>query len=125
MSGKGNLQNDVARWMEHTFDRETIDSPIERGLRVLEEAAELAQSVGVDDTLAMRVLNDVYEREAGESAQEVAGVTICVAALANALEIDVDRAVREELARCGERSAEIAAKHALKQARGITSRSEA
>lgn len=114
------FQAQVGAWMPKVFDTPTIENPLERGLRVLEEALELAQSVGVDQTHAERLLAHVMSRPSGQTRQEVGGLLVTVAALCNAAGVDMERAARDELDRCHEAIDKIAAKHAAKAAQGLS-----
>lgn len=114
------FQHRVAAWMPKVFDARTIESRLERGLRVLEEALELAQSVGVDQARAERLLAHVMSRPRGETLQEIGGLLVTAAALCNAVGLDMERAAREELERCNQATDKIAAKHQAKVSQGLT-----
>jgi hypothetical protein len=67
----------VRSWVLETFGPAS-DQPYERVLRVLEEALEPAQSVGLPRGLAARLADHVFSRPAGEPAKEAGqlGVTL-------------------------------------------------
>ena len=52
--------------------------PRERAIRLLEEAAELAQAEGVTWDQAVRQIQHVYARPAGKPSQEAGGVAVCL-----------------------------------------------
>lgn len=60
-------------WANRCFGAQMTDAPT-RALRVLEEAAELAQSSGVPLESAGKCLGMVYSRERGTPHQEMGGV---------------------------------------------------
>lgn len=106
--------NAVNDWMEATFEPYIIRSKRERSLRFLEEATELVQSLGLTRDDAHNIVEHVYGRPVGEPKQEVGGVTVTLAALTNAAEIDLEQAATVELARCWQNIDKIRAKHAAK-----------
>ena len=55
---------------------------VERGRRLLEEALELAQAVGVSQEQALGHVERAYSRPPGTVDQELGQVVLCVAALA-------------------------------------------
>ena len=114
------FQERIARRMPTAFDNHTISDPQERGMRITEQALELAQSVGMTHAQAHRIAADVFTRPAGETTQEVGGVMVCLAALCNATQIDMDDAAYREIARCEGSSETIRRKHAKKRTRGLT-----
>lgn len=92
-------QADVAAWCRRAFGDEQADSPPQRGLRLLEEAAEAAQAAGVDAALAHHVVAHVFSRPVGEIAQELGGVGVTLLAFANACGLSADECERIEAER--------------------------
>ncbi len=82
-------QRCVKTWMVSTFG-ENITDGAERGLRILEEASELAQALGVTQDQAVRVLSKTFSRPVGDIAQEIGGVSLTLLALGATLGISVD-----------------------------------
>lgn len=68
------LQHDVARWINQVFGLDWLISKEERGCRVLEEALELAQAMGVSHLQAVDLARQVYNKPIGEISQELGGV---------------------------------------------------
>jgi hypothetical protein len=68
------LQYDVARWINQVFGSDWLTSKEERGCRVLEEALELAQAMGVTHLQAVDLARQVYNKPTGEVPQELGGV---------------------------------------------------
>jgi hypothetical protein len=113
----GVVQRRVAQWIKSTFGPEYITPAAaqERGLRVAEEAIELAQSLGVDQDTMNRLVTYVYQRPAGEPAKELAQCLVTLCGCAEALDLSLLPLVNNELnrietpeivARCRERQAQ-------------------
>lgn len=117
------FQCDVDRWMRATFTTEIVQSIDERCFRFLEEAAELVQSIGMEKEAALTVIDYVFSREKGNPNQEIGGVMVTLAALANAGGFDLTVAGRSELHRCWNNIDKIREKQAgkPKAVRGKTS----
>jgi hypothetical protein len=69
------LECRVAEWVRTRIGADHLQ-PRERAMRLLEEAAELAQAEGITSDLAIKQLEHVYSRPAGEPSQEAAGVAV-------------------------------------------------
>lgn len=108
------FQDRVHKWMQATFDAETVANKRERNHRFLEESLELVQSLGCTQTEAHMLVDYVFGRPVGECEQETGGVMVTLAALANANSIRVNRAAETELARCWTKIEQIRAKQAGK-----------
>lgn len=94
------FQRRVFDWCRRAFGEERTVDPGMRGLRLLEEALELAQAVGVGQRQAQEVLAYVYNRKPGEPRQEVGGTMVTLAALCQVFGIDMREAAEDELLRC-------------------------
>lgn len=68
------LQDGLAEWLTHALGEETLMDPKARAMRVLEEAVELAQALGIPREKAVEQLHHTYDRPVGDPAQEIAGV---------------------------------------------------
>lgn len=108
------FQDRVAKWMQATFDAETVSNKAERNHRFLEESLELVQSLGCTQAEAHMLVDYVFGRPVGECEQETGGVMVTLAALANANNIRVNRAAETELTRCWSKIDQIRAKQAGK-----------
>lgn len=74
------LTDIVHDWGLRAFGAENFNSPQERSLRLLEEAAELAQSEGIDPNLALKVVHSVFSRPRGTPMHEAGGVLLTLVA---------------------------------------------
>lgn len=91
-------QRVVADWTVQTFGPEMM-TPHERVLRVLEEALELAQAEGLSAVEAIRLVRYVFDRPAGDPAQEVGGLRLTILAYCAAKGILADDCEAAEVAR--------------------------
>ena len=73
----GNLEARVAEWIRTRIGADHI-APRERAMRLLEEAFELAQAEGITGQQAIRQIEHVYARPAGNPEQEAGGVAVCL-----------------------------------------------
>jgi NTP pyrophosphatase (non-canonical NTP hydrolase) len=86
-------------WAVRCFGREHVHNRRMRALRLLEEAAELAQAVGVEKDKSQAVLDVVYSRPAGLPSQELGGVYMTAHILCAAFEKDPEEIFEAELNR--------------------------
>lgn len=94
------LQTLVRRWCVRAFGQAVADDHRERNHRFLEEALELAQSLGCTAEDAHVLVEYVFGRPAGKAGQEVGGVLITLAALCGAhRDLSMDREAKAELGR--------------------------
>lgn len=82
---KAGLQDYLADWLERCLGKKTLKSRKDRAMRVLEEAVELAQAVGIPREKALEQLHHTYNRPKGRVAQEIAGVINAALLAAEAL----------------------------------------
>lgn len=92
------LQLRFFEWVRKVYGYEAATSSVERGARVFEEAAELAQSVGVPRPLLDMILDRVYSKTPGVVATEVAQTFLTLLVLAECLRLDVGACLMEEWA---------------------------
>lgn len=92
----------VAAWMLECFGPEITKDRIERADRFVEEALELAQSIGWTADRGHALVDYVFGRPVGEVGQEVGGVMVTLAALCNVFEIDIDAEAKREVDRITE-----------------------
>lgn len=88
----------VGQWVVACWG-EQVMNPHERALRVLEEAAELAQAEGVLFALAVRVLDVVFSRPPGQPEQEAGGIGVTLLAWAYCRSLSLDALIAAEIAR--------------------------
>jgi hypothetical protein len=92
-------QSRVTAWVREVFTEQEANDAQERSLRTAEEALELAQACGVDAATLHRLVDYVFSRPVGKPAQEVAGTTVTLYAMAAALGVDAQAEFETELKR--------------------------
>lgn len=72
----------LTKWLVAAFGESSLRDLRQRAQRVLEEAVELAQAVGIEEDRALAQVTHTYARPPGEIGQEIAGVlnTVMLAA---------------------------------------------
>jgi hypothetical protein len=93
------FQSRVAPWMQECFGPVISADTVERNHRFLEEALELVQACACSRNDALRLVDYVYGRPAGEPSQEVGGVMVTLAALCLAQRLNMHSAGETELTR--------------------------
>lgn len=89
-------QKSVLKWVGETFGERSL-APLERVLRVLEEAVELAQAEGMTLDRARAVVDYVFNKPPGDPSQEVGGLGVTLLAYCASRGFSADAA--EELER--------------------------
>lgn len=89
----------VALWCRKAFGDEVFFDRETRGERLVEEALEAAQAVGVSRERMMRLVDVVFSRPVGEIGQEIGGVGVTLLALAACAGISADDAETREVRR--------------------------
>jgi NTP pyrophosphatase (non-canonical NTP hydrolase) len=113
-------QAEVARWAAECFGREQATSLPQRGIRLLEEAVELAQAAGCERAMALALVDYVFSRPVGELGREIGGVSTTLLALAEAAGTSADEEEAREVARVLAAPREhFAARNAAKNAAGF------
>jgi hypothetical protein len=92
-------QRSIGNWCVAAFGEEQATSLPQRGIRLLEEAAEAAQATGVDLAMAEQMMRYVWSRPAGALFQELGGVGVTALALAQAALLDADECEAIEVER--------------------------
>ncbi|MFB9991456.1 hypothetical protein ACFFLM_05665 [Deinococcus oregonensis] len=93
------FQTRAVAWVREAFGSEPADDRAERAHHFLEEALETVQAAGTSHQEALELVTYVYERPAGDVAQEVGGVLLTLAPFAAAHGVDMQAAGETELAR--------------------------
>jgi NTP pyrophosphatase (non-canonical NTP hydrolase) len=93
------LQYRVAGWVRRTFGMSTLQNRKERALRLVEEAVEFAQAVGVEFALIDKIVPYVYGRPAGEVEQELGGVATTLFAAAESCGVQLSAVAEREVYR--------------------------
>jgi hypothetical protein len=112
-------------WMNKLPEEHMLwDDVQERAMRLLEEAHELVQSLGVSRERAAAVADYVYGRPVGDPEQEFGGVSVTLAVLANVTGISWERSAVRELERINKPHIieKIIGRQSEKRAAGMTSR---
>lgn len=93
------FQDRVAPWMQECFGPEISADCVERNHRFVEEALELAQSLGCTESEVYQLVRYVFSRPEGDPPQEVGGVMVTLAALCLAQGLDMHADGEVELER--------------------------
>jgi NTP pyrophosphatase (non-canonical NTP hydrolase) len=108
------FQRQVNYWCIACFGQEITSDTKERNHRFLEEGLELVQTCGCTQEEAHQLVDYVFGRPLGEVKQEMGGVMVTLAALANAQQISMEQCGDDELARVWTKIEKIRAKQAAK-----------
>lgn len=92
-------QRETLAWAMRTFGATTAGNANERIRRFAEEAIELAQAGGMEESAMAGLVRYVYSRPVGETAQEVGGVSIALLGYCEFAELSADECEQRELAR--------------------------
>lgn len=111
---RSSYQNRVSEWVIECFGLDIAKDIPERNHRFLEESLELVQSTGCTKEDAIKLVDYVYGRPWGEPSQEVGGVMVTLAALCNALQLNMTVNGETELSRVWTKIDKIREKQALK-----------
>lgn len=80
----------ITKWAIDSFSEAEALSIEQRGLRLLEEAIELAQVCKVDQRMIHKLVDYVYNRPIGHIQQEIGGVGLTLLVLAEAAATNAD-----------------------------------
>jgi hypothetical protein len=89
----------VREWCVRCFGTHVTFDRTERNHRFLEEALELVQALGCNRDEAHQLVDYVFSRPVGKPDQELGGVCVTLAALANANDLDIAHEQERELSR--------------------------
>lgn len=92
-------QTRIFLWVQRCFGIEILFDRNERGIRLLEEATELAQALGCSKDQVIRTVDHVYSRPVGVPEQEVGGVGLTLLAVCCAIGKDHDTLIEREMLR--------------------------
>mgnify|MGYP001807464006 CR=1 FL=1 len=92
-------QKAIADWCAAAFGAGHAASLPQRGVRHAEEAIEAAQAAGTPREMLHQLVDYIYDRPAGELAQEIGGSALTLLALAAAAKLSVDTEEAREIAR--------------------------
>lgn len=108
------FQRKVKPWLIACFGWAAAFNKTERNHRFLEESLELVQSTGCTRSEAHQLVDYVFDRPVGEPVQELGGVMVTLAALAEAHDMQMFYCGERELHRCWTKVDKIRAKQATK-----------
>lgn len=128
-SGSNNLENmsayqdTIEIWSQEVFGDDIACDMLERIMRFLEEAIELAQAEGMTQAEVNRVTDYVFNRNIGDCNQEVGGVMVTLAAYCSKKGISMSEEAIKEYHRINtpEMKERIFGKQAFKRSQGLTS----
>lgn len=113
-------QQRVFAWAKAAFGEAQATSLAQRGLRLLEEAAEAFQAAGGTAELARACVDHVFSRPTGTLGQELGGVGVTLLALAAAADTSADYQESREVERVLSKPLEhFAQRNAAKNAAGL------
>lgn len=101
-------------WILSVLGEKVRDDKMERAYRLIEEALELAQACGASKADVLALADYVFARPAGEIEQEVGGLLITLACLANPNGISLTKAAYRSLGEAYAKADRIRAKVATK-----------
>jgi hypothetical protein len=108
------FQARVKAWLLECFGETIAADKTERCHRFLEESLELVQSIGITASEAHQLVDYVFSRPTGDRQQECGGVMVTLAALCQAVDLDMTQAGETELTRVWTKIEKIRAKQAGK-----------
>lgn len=88
----------LIKWAVEMFGTVALD-PKERALRLIEEALEVVQTVGLTREDIIPVLDRTFNRKPGELGNELGGLIMTAEALAEILNIDLQHEAEREYKR--------------------------
>lgn len=90
MPPRDERQKKAAAWAGRCFGRAVVEDRRERVTRILEEAIELAQAEGLEESVVARLTARVYGKPPGDPRQELGGLGVCVLVYAEAAGLSAD-----------------------------------
>lgn len=90
----------IWEWGVRAFGMDHMTNTRTRALRILEEAAELAQACDVPREIAFHTLNVVYRRPVGKMEQEIGGILVTVHAFCASQGVTPELMLENEVSRC-------------------------
>jgi hypothetical protein len=114
------LQKRVADWVIISFGPEVLNDRDERGMRLVEEAIELGQAIGLSQERLHVLVDYVYSRPVGHLPQEFGGTAVTLLAAAETCNINVGEELIKEIERVESIPVEhFRAKNRVKKSAGI------
>lgn len=114
------VQKQIEEWVTLCFGADQLNEPKVRAMRLVEEAIEFAQAVGVPVDKCHQLSEYVYGRPPGEAAQELGGVALTAIAAASSLKLQFGAALLDEVQRVTSKPPEhFAARNQVKREAGF------
>lgn len=106
------IRDEVSSWLIDTWNVNYLMNRRERGMRMAEEALELAQCSDVTREEAHALVDQVFDKPTEPNAgKEIAGCLVCLVAAAVAHDVNILSAYEEEKKHRWSNQAKIRAKH--------------
>lgn len=99
MSERDTRQEQVRDWCAAAFGEDHANSIPQRGIRLLEEAIELAQAAGCEREMCHKLLDHIFDKPAGDIMQELGSVGTTTLAFAAAAHLSADGCEKMEVER--------------------------
>lgn len=113
--------SEASVWHLQTFGEAAFKDKRERAARLIEEALETGQALGLDAYVMHKLVDYVMAKPPGLVNQEMGGVIVCWALLCGSLSgVNPDKIMQDALDDCWKRQAMIKAKHQGKIAEGVS-----
>ena len=93
------LQRESVTWAGKAFGWDHVNNRQLRALRMIEEAVEVAQALHLPKEKVLLAVEHVYKRRPGQIAQELGGLMVTIAVLAQAIVVDPMAAFEAEVRR--------------------------
>lgn len=93
------LTERIVKWVHRCLGEPLQSSPWERGMRLVEEAMEMGQCLGITQGDFIRLVKYVCNRPVGNKGQEAAGVLVTLLAACDCANIDIAEEVEKEVSR--------------------------
>lgn len=93
------LTERIVKWVHRCLGEPLASNEWERGMRLVEEAMEFAQTCGVGMNNMYRLADYVNSRPVGKASQEAAGVLVTLLAACHCKNIDIAEEVEREVSR--------------------------
>jgi hypothetical protein len=112
--------HEMGHWCRDTFGDLIYSNKVERAARLIEEAVEVGQTLGIEPPMVHAIVNAVYAKPKGALAQELGGVIVAWAILLSALNLSAAKIMADAQSDCWDRQEQIRKKGAQKVTDGIS-----
>lgn len=86
-------------WGERCFGEKHMEDEEARGERMVEEAIEVCQCLGISRKTTHRIVDMVYDKKVGEINRELGGLVLTTAVLCQTLSTDIETVYINEILR--------------------------